>query len=276
MEGPKDRYIELNGLRFHFLEWGNAGKSTLLLLHGFMAHAHVWDDLAIQFQNAHHVIALDQRGHGESQWSPEGAYTLTDHFLDLSGFVESLGLDSFILMGHSMGGRNALFYAACNPQNVAKLILVDARPGNNPRASEALKMHLLRLPLVAHSLEEVAQAILSLYPSLSLEIGRQMARYGYREEENGRWVPRYDARMSQASERSGHSAEDLWAFLRNVSCPTLIVRGKGSPFLSLEEAQKMAHFIPKGELRQIPGATHLPTQENPDMFLKVVSEFIEA
>ncbi len=273
---PKDHYLDLNGLRLHYLDWGNQEKRPLLLLHGFMAHAHVWDDLAMSFRNDNHVLALDQRGHGESQWSVEGAYTIYDHFLDISGMVESLHLDPVILMGHSMGGRNALFYAACSPQKVAKLILVDARPGNSPQASEALKRLLLHLPLMANSLDEVGKAIQSLYPSLSAPIGRQMARHGYKQGEDGKFVPRYDTRMGLDSERSGYAAEDLWPFLKNLTCPTLIVRGKESPFLSLEEAKKMGHLIPNGKWSEIPGATHMPAQENPGMFRKVISKFIKA
>ncbi len=274
MSSPIDGYLDLNGLRFHYLDWGNQGRRPFLLLHGFMAHAHVWDEFASVARPNYHVLALDQRGHGESQWSAARAYTIDNHFLDLSAFVEALQLPPLILMGHSMGGRNALFYAASNPQKIAGLILVDARPGNHPAAVEALRQQMLSLPLLANSLDEVGRAVQSLYPSLSLEICLGLARHGYKQEPNGQYVPKYDRRMGLDSERSGYAAEDLWPFLKNVACRTLIVRGEKSPFLSLEDARKMIDLLPQAELTEIPQATHLPMQENPRGFAKVVLDFL--
>ena len=89
---PKDKYLKINGLRLHYLDWGTKGHQPMLLLHGFMAHAHVWDDFALRFRNHYHILALDQRGHGESQWAKDVAYTLDDHFSDIYQFIEALGL----------------------------------------------------------------------------------------------------------------------------------------------------------------------------------------
>lgn len=273
---PKEQHIDLNGRRFHYLDWGNNEEQSLFLLHGFMGHAHVWDDFALIFRKDYHVIALDQRGHGESQWSKEAAYTIYDYFLNISSFVETLQMGQFILMGHSMGGRNALFYAACSPQKVEKLILVDARPRNNPKGSEELRRHLIHLSLMANSFDEVGKAIQTLYPCLSEEICQQIARYGYKKGQDGKYVLKCDARMGLDSERSGYIVEDLWPFLKNVNSPTLIIRGKDSPFLSLEEARKMCHLIPKAELKEIPQATHMPLQENFRVFVGVVSQFLRS
>ncbi len=275
MVSPIDGHLDLNGLRLHFLDWGNRDKQPLLLLHGFMAHAHIWDESAMILRAHYHVIALDQRGHGESQWSAERAYTLSDHFLDISALAEAFQWQQFILLGHSMGGRNALFYAACSPAKVRKLILVDARPGNNPAASAALRKQLILLPLTADSLDEVGRAIQTLYPSLSREICRRIARYGYQQEPNGKYVPKYDRRMSLDAERAGCATEDLWPFLKNIRCPTLIVRGGKSPFLSLEDAQRMSRLIPLAEWKEIPQATHLPMHENPNAFETVVHDFLD-
>ena len=107
---PAEKYLDVNGIRFHYLDWGNDKLQPILLLHGFMAHAHVWDDFAQNFRTRYHVIALDQRGHGETQWCEDGAYSIYDHFTDIACFGEALNLNDLILIGHSMGGRNALFY----------------------------------------------------------------------------------------------------------------------------------------------------------------------
>lgn len=272
---PEDAFLEIRGLRLHYLDWRGNEKEPMLLLHGFMAHAHAWDEFASDFRDRYHIIALDQRGHGESQWSEEEAYSLDDHFSDIAHLIEFLELKDLILVGHSMGGRNALFYTACHPQNVGRLILVDARPANSVRASERLKHDLLHLPLQASSLDEIAQAMRVLYPSLSIEICHDLASHGYREEGlDGRFVPKYDARMSSHSEQMGCMTEDLWPFMKNVACPTLIVRGEESPFLSREDAQKMSVVIPRADWAEIPQATHLPVQENLVAFKRVISDFL--
>jgi len=271
---PQDRYLEVDGLCLHYLDWGNDKQQPMLLLHGFLAHAHVWDDFALNFRSHYHVIALDQRGHGESQCSKGIAYTLDDHFSDIASFVEKLGLNNLILVGHSMGGRNALFFAACASHGPERLILVDSRPDDTLQASQALRQLLVTFPLQARSLDVVVRAIRSLYPYLSKDFCLHIASYGYRQVQDGTFVPRFDTRMSLQSEREGYATEDLWPYMKNITCPTLIVRGKESSFVSRKVAQKMCKQIPKAELREIPKSTHIPVQENPAAFNKVITDFL--
>ena len=98
MNIPRDKYIRVNQLRLHYLDWGGNGDKVILLLHGFMGHAHVWDDLASDLSARFHVLALDQRGHGDSEWSKEACYSIDSHFSDISIFIESLGLEKVIIL----------------------------------------------------------------------------------------------------------------------------------------------------------------------------------
>jgi len=273
---PYDGYVDANGLRLHYLDWGNKNKQPLILLHGFLGHAHVWDGIAPAFNDRYRVLALDQRGHGQTGWSQKAAYTIDDHFSDIDTFLATLGLSNVILIGHSMGGRNALFYAACKPSAVARLILVDARSDDTPQTSQALKDLLVTLPIKASSFDEVTQALQGLYPYLSKQCCKHIARYGYKQEEDGTLAPRYDTRMSVQCERMDYATEGLRPYLPSIACPTLIVRGKGSPFLSKEVAQRMCELIPLAVMREIPQATHMPAQENPVVFQRIVSEFLRS
>ncbi len=272
---PTDKYASLNGLLFHYVDWGSGLRPTMLLLHGFMGHARVWDVFAKQFRNRYHVIALDQRGHGKSEWSKKGDYTLDDHFSDITRFIEKLNLAPLVLVGHSMGGRNAIFYTACFPQNVRCLVLVDARPGNTPNASLALKRLIAKLPVEADTFETAAEAVRSVFPYISKEFCRNMAKYGFRKSSDGKLTPCYDTKMSLSMERSGFEIEDLWCFLRHLTCPTLVIRGKESEFLSLSDVRKMCEIIPDATWREIPDATHMPAQENPANFIQVVDDFLK-
>jgi pimeloyl-ACP methyl ester carboxylesterase len=272
---PVDRYLEVNGIRLHYLEWGTPDFEPLLLLHGFMGHAHMWDNIAPVLAERYRVLALDQRGHGESEWPKDASYSIYDHFMDLSGFVEALDLNDLNVVGHSMGGRNALFYAACSDQNrIKKLALVDARPGNNPKGSKALKEFVLSLPLRIRFVEEAARVFKRLYPYLSEDFCNHVVRYGFKEAGDGTLVPRHDVRMNRLSEGTDFEAEELWPFLGNITCPTMVIRGEDSPFLSRSEAERMSLCMPKADFREIPRSTHLPAQENPESFLEVVMCFL--
>jgi len=273
---PEDKYLDINELRLHYLDWGGHGKQPMLLLHGLMGHAHVWDTFALEFRNHYHVVSLDQRGHGESEWSEELAYSIDDHFSDISRFVEILALDRVILIGHSMGGRNALFYAACFPEKIDRLILVDSRPWDSEPSSYALMQLLMHFPLQADMLEEVVESIRKLYPLLPLESAYHIARYGYRQSEDGKYIPKYDTRISLQCQRSSYSAENLWSFVSSISCPTLIVRGERSPFLSKEDAKKIVEYFPRGVFREISHSTHMPVQENPEEFMAFARDFLNS
>jgi len=275
MNKPRERTIQVNGLRLHYLGWGGDGDKTILLLHGFMGHARVWDDLAAALSTRYGVLALDQRGHGDSEWSPESSYGMDSHFADLSVFIESLKVKKIILLGHSMGGRNALFYAACIPEKMEGLILVDARLGNNLEASNALKRQMASMPLKAKTLVEVAGALRNLYPYLSVDVCTHISKHGYSKSKDGRFIPKYDTRMCRQIERTNYAIEELYGIIKNVVCPTLIVKGKESPFITPDEAQRMCMALPGATFKEIAGATHMPAQENPYAFKKVIFDFLD-
>src|SRR5438132_9604373 len=119
---PRDRYLLVEGLRLHVLDWGGDGRTPLLLLHGFTGHAHAWDTLSIALQPHFHVYAMDQRGHGESD--PADTYHPIAAYDDLSGVVEELGLSSFVMIGLSMGGGIAGDFTSKCPDSVKDPCLV--------------------------------------------------------------------------------------------------------------------------------------------------------
>src|SRR5215467_6259012 len=133
--GPIDRDVVVNGLRLHVLDWGGEGRTPLLLLHGFTGHAHAWDTLSIALQPHFHVYALDQRRHGDSD--PAEVYNPAVAFDDIGGVVDQLGLSSMVLVGLSMGGRNAIYFTSKRPEAVQKLVIVDIGPTISTRAAAA-------------------------------------------------------------------------------------------------------------------------------------------
>ena len=108
---PQDKTVSVNGLNLHYLDWGAPGGPPLVLLHGMRGHAHSWDDVSAATCQQYRVLALDQRARGDTDWAKDGDYSTDAFVADLAAFSEALGLDSFILCGHSMGGRNSMAFA---------------------------------------------------------------------------------------------------------------------------------------------------------------------
>ena len=124
----RDRFATVNGLRIHYLDWGSPDKPPLIMLHGIGRVAHSFDHIAPRFRSGYHVIAMDPRGHGDSAWSPEGAYLVEDYAKDLEAFVEQLNLRGLTLLGNSTGGRVVQVYAGLHPDRMARLVVEDVGP----------------------------------------------------------------------------------------------------------------------------------------------------
>ncbi|MBV9965155.1 MAG: alpha/beta fold hydrolase [Alphaproteobacteria bacterium] len=101
---PAAKYAEVNGLRLRYLEWGRPDALPVVRVHGYTSSAEAFNALARRIHDRAHIIAMDVRGHGESAWSPDGAYQYADQAGDLAAFVDQLGIDRFVLIGTSMGG----------------------------------------------------------------------------------------------------------------------------------------------------------------------------
>ena len=130
---PIERDLKVNNARLRLLDWGGDDRPPVLLLHGFTGHAHAWDTLSIALQPRFHVLALDQRGHGDSD--PADVYNAVAAFDDLTGVMDELRLSRLVLIGLSMGGRNAMYFTARRPEVVDKLVIVDIGPEVSKRAT---------------------------------------------------------------------------------------------------------------------------------------------
>ena len=125
---PKSMQVSVNGLDLHYLDWGNAGAPPVVCVHGYTSSAEAFNALARQFHERFHIVAPDVRGHGESAWSPDGAYQYRDQVADLAGLVDQLGLARFTLIGTSMGGIIAMAFAAAHAARLVGLVINDIGP----------------------------------------------------------------------------------------------------------------------------------------------------
>lgn len=266
-----DRSVVANGLSLHYLDWGEAGRPPLLLLHGLSANAHVWDDYARQQRVRFHVLALDQRGHGNSAWSPEGAYSTFDHLADLAVLGDALELPPVTMIGSSMGGRNALAYAACYPERVARLVVVDIGPARHPEAPPVPPdPDREEAPMTFSSTGEAVAWMRRVYPSRTLELCRHRVQYNTRSLPDGRLVWKWDPAL-YLHQRAG---DDLWPLMAEVRCPTLLLRGAQSMVLTRQTAARMVAALPDCRLVEIPDVGHNLVTDRPSAFREVVDAFL--
>ena len=273
---PQDRSVTANTLRFHYLDWGDRRGPSCLLLHGFAQTCHSWDFVALSLADSYHVVALDQRGHGDSDWAPDGDYSPEAQQSDIHAVVEALGLTNLLLIGLSMGGRNALTYAANHPDKVRGLVVVDASPENRPAGAENIRRFVEQKDEL-DSIDEFVERVRRYNPRRPVEQIMGSIRHNVKQLPNGKWTWKYDKRLrSPGRPLAGDDrmVQRLWGYLDSLQCPTLVVRGAGSDVVALETAEAMSRRIPNGRLATVESAGHLVMGDNPAGFERVVREFL--
>src|SRR3989442_4132963 len=265
---PFDRDITVNGLRLRLLDWGGEGRTPLLLLHGFTGHAHAWDTLSIALQPHFHVLALDERGHGDSD--PADVYNPMVAFEDLSGVVDQLRLSPLIIVGLSMGGRNALYFSSKRPHDVQKLVTVDIGPEISKRAAQPSSGP--PEPETWESIEQAAQHLYQGNPYPGIHYYRWVASTSLRTRDDGRLVWKWHPSIK---ERRVMGDVDWWAIVREIKPPLLLLRGAESTVLDADVAERMARELPRGTLVEIPRAVHTLHEDNPEAVLDALRAFLK-
>jgi len=272
---PQDKTVTANGLNLHYLDWGGAGKTKMVLLHGLRGHAHSWDDFSAAICQDYQVLALDQRGRGETDWAKDGDYTTDAYVADLAGFCEALGLDSFVLVGHSMGGRNSMTFAARHPSKLKKLVLVDVGPDLEARGGQRISQEVINVPEEFDSFDALVDYMSKQNRFASDRVLRRRLQYASKGLPNGKFGWRYDLEIREQRRRGDVPPNpDLWPELPKISCPTLIVRGMETDLLSPQTAQRMLDTIPNAQMVEIPQAGHMVFEDNPDGFNEAVKPFL--
>ena len=263
---PTSKLLTVNGLRIHYLDWGDAGAPPVVCVHGYTSSAQAFNAPARHFQDRFHLIAPDVRGHGESAWSPAGEYQYRDQVSDLAALVDQLGLARFILIGTSMGGIIAMAYAGAHPERLRGLVINDIGPDVEGGSQRITQMVGSR-PEEFATLEDAMAYRRQMSPiaaGRSEEDQRELALGVLRQRPDGRWVWKMDpAYIQQRVQRGAPSRPALWPALERLACPTLVVWGTESDVLSEAQARRMVKVLPRGELVAVPGVGHAPTLVEP-------------
>ena len=269
-ENARKRSVEVGGLRLSFLEWGMSGRPALCFLHGGSAHAHWFDRVTPAFADRFHVIALDQRGHGESDWAKPPAYATENFAADLLGVIDALGWRRVALIGHSMGGHNAMSFTAWHPDRVSALVIVDSRPSIPVERLGRLRTRG-RLTLRPYPTLDAAVRSFRLLPRETVADPAFLAHLGQAGvvERNGQWVYRFDP-----ASNGSRQPVDAWTLLDRITAPTLIVRGELSPNLPRDVVDKLRAAIRGAAFAEVPGSYHHLVLDNPAAFVQTLDAFL--
>lgn len=272
---PTSRRIRANGLELHLLDWGGSAPAPALALHGFALNCHSWDEVAPALSSRIHVYALDQRGHGLSERAGRVEdYTRENMVADALDVVQALGLDRPVLIGHSMGGMNALTFAVRYPERVRALVLVDVGPEVNVDGAAEVERFVAG-PYELESLDAWVEHTHRYYPWRSKERIRARLAVSLSRTPSGGLAKQFDERFRRGFGGVGEAREPLSEIAAGLRCPTLLVHGGASPVLTRAMAERFAAAAKSVELVTIPGAGHSVAGDKPDEFLACVSSFLD-
>ena len=267
---PQDRFVNVNGLRLHFLDWGSAGKQPMILLHGIGRVAHTFDHLASHYSKDYHVIAVDMRGHGDSGWSAEGAYLVEDYVKDIEGLAAQLGLKNIVIWGNSTGGRVAQVFAGMHPELVAAVISEDVGP-ERPREIADSGTNRMRQEDERGwaSEDELLAQLKTSNARTNPEVLAAYVKYGSKRRPDGRVIWKRDPNIAK-----GFVPTELWRFVREIKAPIIYVLGGRSNIVPAATQEELKKTLKQVQIVTLPGLGHYPSEESTKEFLEVVDKFL--
>jgi len=272
----QDEWLSVDGLRFHYTEWGKPTAPPVLMLHGLNVQCHTWDPFARELADRYHVICLDMRGHGDSDWARSG-YRVRSMARDVHGVIEALGLGPVRLVGHSAGVRVGIAVAGERPETVTKLALSDAGPANSPSGALAMRDFIQATTNLRgfRNEQEAREFYRSFHPEWAEEFIDLHVKHQLRRNWAGKLVPKADPDVQWITGSASLPDVDyLWQMSELLAMPTLLMVGRTSNVLDEAVVEKMLATMPNATTRWF-DAGHYFLREKPAEFLDVLGKFLD-
>jgi esterase len=268
--------IVLRQMRFHFLEWGHADAPAIVLLHGGHQSAHSWDLVSLHLAQRFRVLALDQRGHGDSEWARDVIYSNHEMSLDAEAFIAAMGLNRPVLIGHSMGGRNAMLLTRRNQALLRAAVIVDVGPELSDRGRAAIA-GFVQVNQEFDDLEHFVRNVRQYDPYRSREHIERTVKYNMLQRADGKFVSKCDSnpRRLNIVRGSGPLENITLDDATRFDLPVLLVRGANSNILAHDAAERFAETLPKGTLTTVPDCGHNVHGQNTKGFISALNGFLE-
>ncbi len=275
-------YFSANGLKHHYWSCGNVEGPVVVMLHGIRSYANTWLAVAEKLSANYHLVALDLRGRGDSEWSADEKYFYPDYVADMEALIDHLDVGNVILLGHSLGGQNAFVYTAKHPEKVRALLVEDIGPGSSASGAGAARIirEFENTPSRFDSWEAATAFWRSIRPKISDASLKQRVSETLKDDDKGGIVWSYDfvgiknARLAAAKDTS--LLPDLWQAVDAIKCPTLVLRGAISDFLPETVQQQMAERNSRIQCVSIANATHYVHDDNFTDFMAAVEQFLQS
>ena len=269
-----DRYVRVGDLNLHYLEWGEASAPPVIMVHGLSGNAHNFDNLAPHFASRYHVISVDVRGRGESDWAADANYSNDAYVADLEGLRQALGFERMSLVGTSLGGRISMTYAGTYPDRVERTVLNDIGPEIDPRGGARIAETTRDAVTAFETMDDVIAWHCEQrvgFSSLSNADQRIVAGHAVKEQPSGGYTWKMDPAVRTDPRRP--DPETSWTLARHIPGPVLLVRGGDSDLLSPETAQRMVAEMQDCRMVEVPNVGHAPTLTEPEAFGPIMDFF---
>lgn len=264
------QHASIDGTEFAYSEQGQ-GDATVFLLHGVTANHRVWAPVASALAQHVRVIAVDQRGHGHSS-KPAAGYAAEDFAHDIRGIVQALGsTDTNILVGHSLGSRNAIAAAALFPEFVDGIVGIDFTPFIESDVFDRLESRVGAGAQVFDSIEAIETYLQARYANMPRDAVERRANYGYAASDDG-----YRPLASPSAMRQVVSGlrSDLSGYYRDIATPAVIVRGSESTLVTDAAFEASRQLRPDLKYEVVAGADHYVPEEQPEAVARIVFDLL--
>ncbi len=275
---PLTRPFQRDGIGLTAEYWGDpsCGPAPAILLHGGGQTRHSWGRTAARLHAAGRpVVALDARGHGDSQWDPQGDYSIDAFSDDLLALLGDLARPA-ALIGASLGGTTSLIVAGEHPDLVTALVLVDVVIDVEPAGVKRIQDFMSANPEGFGSLEEVHRAITAYNPLRKRPLNLDSLRKNVRRGSNGRWYWHWDPALLGTSDEpiSRLTRDRLTQAAAGIAMPTLIVRGGRSDVVSDAGLAETRRLIPHAQVADVSAAGHMVAGDDNDVFGAALERFL--
>jgi 2-(acetamidomethylene)succinate hydrolase len=253
------------------VDFSGEGSTSLVLLHGVTANHAVWEPIVDELEKSFHVMAVDQRGHGLSD-HPKTGYSAADYSADIAHLIETRAIGGkAVIVGHSLGSRNAIVCAATFPDRVAGFVGIDFTPFIETEVFDSLEQRVTAGFHSFESLDAVEDYLANRYQKIPRDAIERRARNGF-VEENGLFRPLADP--SAMAQTVQGLREDLAPALAAVTVPGLLVRGTDSTLVTEAAFKGTIQLRPDLEYARVDGADHYVPEEKPAEISSLVSDFV--
>lgn len=270
---PEHLHTVVDGHRLHCLDWGTQGAPPILFLHGGGQTARTWDLTCLALRDEFRCVAVDQRGHGDSEWAYDFDYAPASHARDFCGLLDSLGIGRVAVVGMSMGCLNGLHFATNHPDRVSAFVAVDAGPWVATDKAQPIISFSARTDGALH-LDEVVEQAMRFNPRRDPRLLRVSLRHNLRQLPDGRLTWKSDRRQPFDMEQIRATLESLQSRVANLECPALILRGAESRVFLDEHAERFALAAPNAQWRRIEGAGHTIQGDAPAALIREIRSFL--